>query len=218
MSSIKKIMLALTAVTLLSACSSTSNTNETVNAGYLSDYSQLKSVDVDDDSIVTRYSSSTIDKTKYDSILIETIDFYPALPQSSQISPEVAQQIKQQIDNNMRSTFAKSYVITDKPSESTAILRVAITGLTIDDKELAAYQYIPISFLITAATGQLNDMSVKLQIDAELIDSKSGQVIGAFTKLDEGEALANDETQLTLENLEPLLTRWFKSLDKALNS
>lgn len=218
MSSIKKVALAITVAALLSACSTTNNKTEMVNAGFLSDYSQLKPVEMDDDSIVTKYRSTAIDGAKYDSIIIENIDFHPTLPQSNQIPVEVAQQIKQRINDEMHESFAKSYKLTDKPSDSTAILKVAITGLTIDDAELAAYQYIPISFLITAARGKLNDMSVKLQIDAELIDSQTGQVIAAFTKLDEGEVLENDEVQLSLKNLEPLLTRWFKSLDKALNS
>ena len=163
-----KIISVATLSLIISACSSTSEDKPELNAGFLSNYSLLKEADRDDDSLTKIYSSASIDKSKYDSIIIENIDYFPAQPTSAQIPKDVADKIKNNIDTNIKAAFASKYKITDTASPSTAKLRLAITGLTVDDKELAYYQYIPISFLITAVSGSLNDMSVKLKIEAEL--------------------------------------------------
>ena len=115
---------------------------------------------------------------------------------------------------NKSLVYSGKYKLTDAASPSTAKLRLAITGLTVDDKKLSYYQYIPVSFLITAATGSLNDMTVKLQIDAEFVDSATGEVIAAFTKIENGEVLKNKEEQVTFDHVSALLDRWFVSVNK----
>ncbi|MFD2165074.1 DUF3313 domain-containing protein [Thalassotalea euphylliae] len=214
---VKTALASISLVALLSACGSTQpEEKEVKHSGFLSDYSQMKVVDKDDDSINYVYDS-TIDRSKYKKVIIESIDYYPKAPTSKQMSDKVKKEIEQFVEKNMTTIVGKKYEITDQKGPDTFVLRSAITGLTIDDKELSAYQYIPIAFLVTAASGGLSDMSVKIKIEAEALDSESGKVITSFTKLDAGETLAGEDTQLEFKHVEPLLTKWFKALDTRVN-
>ena len=219
MTTIKKLLVTLSLATLLTACGSTDEGNENevpTNAGYLSDYSVLKEVDMDDESITRKYKASDFDAAKYDSIIIEEIDFYPTLKNHDHIPADVAEQIRKYISDNTKSLLGKSFKITDQAGPATAKLRLAITGLTINDSELSAYQYVPIAFLFTAASGGLSEMSVKLQIDAELLDSTSGKVLRSTTKIEEGDNLDDENADLTFKHLEPLLIRWFKTFEETM--
>ncbi len=213
MMTFKKLVTIVTIGVLVSACSSTTEPETTVNAGFLTDYSLLKSVDKDDNSITRQYKSTTLDLSKYDSVIIEPIYFHPTQPKNSQISTEVANEITTYINENITTSFKSAFTLTNEISPTTARLRVAITGLTIDDKKMSAYQYIPVAFLVTAVSGGLSDMSVKLQAELELTDSTSGKIIHAVSKIEAGEVLDNDKTQLTFAHLEPLLQRWFTTLN-----
>lgn len=215
MSSIKKILISTSLVFLIGACSSTPE-KVPKNAGFLSNYEQLKYVDMDDDSVTWKYKSN-IDVSKYDSIIIEEIDFYPERPTEKQVSGKTLNDIKAFVKANVYAIFSSKLKLANKAGPKTAKLRLAITGLNVDDKELEYYEYIPVAFLLTAVKGELNDMSVKIQIEAELVDSQTGNVISAFTKKDEGKTLENDETPMTFKNLKPLLTKWLTSLDAVVN-
>ena len=195
----------------------TSTDNEIKNTGFLSDYSKLAPVDLKDDSITTKYQSSETSLTQYAKVFITPINYYPEAPTNKQIPQAVQDEIKAYIATHMQKTFDQKYQIVEQAGPDTFTLKVGITGLIIDDKPLAVYQYIPISFLLTAATGSLNDMTVKLRIEAEAYDSQSKEVIAAFTKLDSGETLASKDTKLTFAHLEPLLSNWFTTLDKSIN-
>lgn len=151
-------------------------------------------------------------------MIIEAIDYYPEAPSNKQMSDAVKAEIEKFVETNMASIVGKKYQVTSQKGPNTFILRSAITGLTIDDKELSAYQYIPLAFLVTAASGGLSDMSVKIKVEAEAIDSQTGEVITSFTKLDAGETLAGEDTQLAFKHVEPLLTKWFTSLDEQVNN
>ena len=216
MKNIRKLLVGLGLITLLAACGSTPPENEVKHSGFLSDYSKMQSVDRDDESITFIYDSS-VDRSKYKKVMIEPIDYYPKAPSSEQMSDAVKAEIEKFVETNMETIVGKKYQVTNQKGPDTFILRSAITGLTIDDKELSAYQYIPIAFLVTAASGGLSDMSVKIKIEAEAIDSQSGEVITSFTKLDAGETLAGEDTLLEFKHVEPLLTKWFKSLDERVN-
>lgn len=195
----------------------TSTDNETKNTGFLSDYSKLAPLDLKDNSMTTKYKSSELSLANYKKVFITPVIYYPDAPTSKQIPQKVQDEIKDYIAANMQKTFDQKYQIVTEEGPDTFTLKVGITGLIIDDKPLAFYQYIPISFLLTAATGSLNDMTVKLRIEAEAYDSQSKEVIAAFTKLDSGKTLESKDTELTFMHLEPLLSKWFTTLDQSIN-
>jgi hypothetical protein len=213
MTNLKAFLSVAVTTILLSACSSTKE-DTAPTSGFLSDYSQLAEVKTTDESITKRWNNNDVSMSSYDNIIFKPVEYFPSLPKSERISPAVAQQVKTEMNSHLKASLEKSYNLVDTAGKGTAEMQVAITGLTIDESKLSAYQYIPVAFLITAATGKLNDMSVKIQIEMKLIDSTTGKLLMAVTKVDAGEALDNKDTQLDYDmHLKPLLEKWFASFD-----
>lgn len=213
---LNKLLIALSLTATLLGCASTES-DEAKNAGFLSNYSELKEVDLDDDSITKKYISDKASLGQYKKVFIEPVSYYPAAPTNEHISQNVQDEIKASIEKIISSTYGEKYQVVNQAGADTFTLKVAITGLIIDDKSLSAYQYLPIAFVFTAAKGSLNDMSVKLQVETEAVDSKTGEVLAAFTKLAIGEKLESKDTELTYQHLEPLLKRWSATLEKTVN-
>ncbi len=217
-----KTKLFLVALALsLGACSSTST--ETAgdaplnkHSGFLSDYSQLKFVDAGDDSQLTRYISKELKARNYTQVMFDPISYYPAPKTTDTVSKEVLGEISQYFNKTISTEIAKEMPVVNEAGEGTLRFKMAITGVQILDKELAVYQYVPIAFLINAAKGGLTDVEVHFQIEAEIVDSLTGEVMGSAVKSGVGETLANETTALTLESLKPLIDKWAKVMQNTI--
>lgn len=208
---------------LLSACSSAPDqqtTEELVknNSGFLSRYDDLKEVEVEDDSRVMRFLSPELKSRGYTNIMVDPISYHPAPPVGDEISREILTDVSNYANQVIVSAIEKSASIATEPSGKSLRLKAAITELNIVDKELTGWQYIPISFLITAASDGLDNMIVKLTVEAEFVDSMSGESLGRVTKTGFGGVLDDDKTQLTLEEVKPLLDKWQKTMEENLKS
>lgn len=205
----------------LGACSSTS-TDTVADApsnkysGFLSDYSQLKSVDVGDDSQLTRYISKELKSRNYTQVMFDPISYYPAPKTTDTVTKEVLGEISQYFNKTISTEIAKEMPVVNEAGEGTLRFKMAITSVKILDKELAVYQYVPIAFLINAAKGGLTDVEVHFQIEAEIVDSLTGEVMGSAVKSGVGETLANETTSLTLANLKPLIDKWAKVMQNTI--
>jgi len=205
----------------ISACSSTSNDNSTEaptnkHSGFLSDYSQLKPVDVGDDSQLTRYISKELKARNYTKVMFDPISYYPAPKTTDTVSQEVLGEISQYFNKTLSTEIAKEIPVVNNAEEGTLRFKMAITGVKILDKELALYQYVPIAFLVNAAKGGLTDVEVHFQIEAEIVDSLTGEVMASAVKIGVGETLENDTTSLTLANLKPLIDKWAKVMQNTI--
>lgn len=214
-------LLSIIVLLCLVACTSTPKDSppakEMTNySGFLSDYSKLKKVDVGDDSDLMRYISSDIKARGYNKVMLDPVSYYPA----PQATDTMSKAVLSEISNYFNQTFSRAAYskvdLVNKPGINTLRIKMAITGVNIVDAELAAYQYIPIAFLVSAASGGLSEMTVKFQVEAEVVDSLTGEVLAAAVKSGVGEKLANDKTALTLENLKPLIDSWAQTMKKTM--
>ena len=78
----------------LSACGSTSSNKTSEEpasnkSGFLSDYSQLKPVDTNDDSQLTRFINKDLKARKYSSVILEPVSYYPAPQTTDTVSNKV---------------------------------------------------------------------------------------------------------------------------------
>ena len=62
----------------------------------------------------------------------------------------------------------------------------------------------------------LSEVEVHFQIEAEIVDSLTGEVMASAIKSGVGETLVNDKTALTLANLKPLIDQWAASMKKTI--
>jgi hypothetical protein len=148
--------------------------------------------------------------------MFDPISYYPAPKTTDTISQKVLGEISQYFNKTISTEVAKDMPVVNEAGEGTLRFKMAITGVKILDKELAIYQYIPIAFVLNAAKGGLTDVEVHFQIEAEIVDSLTGEVMGSAVKSGVGETLSNEETALTLENLKPLIDKWSKVMQSTI--
>lgn len=217
----KKNIVLVISLMYLTACASTSKIPSTDKvttnqSAFLSDYSKLKKVDVGDDSDLMRYISQDIKLTGYNKVILEPVSYYPAPQHTDMVSKEALSNISNYFNNTISKTAFSNIKVVNKPGINTLRIKMAITELKVEDAKLKAYQYIPIAFVINAVTGGLNDMEVKFQIEAEVVDSLTGEILALAVKSGVGERLTNDKTALTLKNLQPLIDSWALTMKKTM--
>jgi len=214
-------IISLSLALILGACSSTSSSNidrsgDANYSGFLTDYTQLKTVDTDDDSELRRFISKELKAREYNKLMLDPISFYPAPQVTETVSQKALTEISSYFNNTLAKAVDTKLNLVDQPGKDTLRIKMAITGVKVVDKELEVYQYIPIAFVLNAAKGGLSDMVVNFQIEAEVVDSLTGELLGAAVKIGVGGTLKNDGTSLTLAELKPLIDNWTKTMTKTL--
>mgnify|MGYP005813367223 CR=1 FL=1 len=207
-------LLFVSVILLLTAC--TTSPEKQFHSGYLSDYTVLKTVDVDDDSELQRFISDKIKTRGYTQVMLDPISYYPAPQVTDTKSSEALADISHYINKTFTNAIASKVSLVSNPGKKTLRIKMAITAVDVVDKELKGIDYIPIAFLFNAAKGGLNDMDVKFQIETEVVDALSGEVLASAVKTGVGVPLDNEESQLKLDNLKPLIDSWSKTLVKTL--
>ncbi len=216
---IKAITIGL--MLALSGCSSTDNSSaeaaKEVQSGFLSSYDQLKKVDSSDDSDLVRYIKPGLKELGYDKVILDPVSFYPGPKSTDKVSKEVLSQISSYANKAFSDAVSASSTLATAAGPNTARMKVAITAVDITDKELSGMQYIPIAFLFTAASGGLNDMQAKLRIEAEMVDSQTGEVLMQGIKSGSGATVEDDKASMNLEMLSPLLDKWAETMKATLS-
>lgn len=144
-------------------------------------------------------------------ITIDPISFYPAPPVTDQISAETLKNISKYANQYMIGLLKDKDYFTTEPDENTLRLKIALTTVSLQNKSLSAYQYIPIAFVANAVRGGLNDLEVALQVESETVDSLTGEPLLQSVRRGVSGAVDNANVQLSVDNVKPLLERWAKT-------
>jgi hypothetical protein len=90
------------------------------------------------------------------------------------------------------------------------VLRSAITGVTVSTEGLKAYEVIPVALVLAAATtaAGTRDRDSTIFIELEGLDARTSEPVLRVVRKGHGLALENSSTQLTLEDLKPVLDVW----------
>lgn len=210
---VKKLSLLAVFSVLLSACATTDKVDiSTVNSGFLSNYNNLTKAKVDDDSMVIRDVSDDFKQRKITSVILTPVKFHPEPKENPNVSNAMLDSVLAYSNTKFSEAISSTTSLDTQVTPGAIRLDIAITELNIVDKKLSAFQYIPVAFLITAASGKLNDMIVKLTIEAEVFDAESGKSLGRVIKTGFGEVLDNSESQLTMEDIKPLIDKWSETI------
>ena len=207
----------LVVLLLLAGCSSTppsSSSEQSENksySGFLADYSNLSVVDSEDSDHVQRYVSPLLSSRGYTKIMLDPISFYPAPPVTDQASAETLTNISKYANEYMIGLLKDKDYFTTVPGENTLRLKIALTAVSMQDKELSAYQYIPIAFVANAVRGGLDDLEIALQVESETVDSLTGEPLMQSIRRGVTGTVDNADAQLTVDNVKPLLERWSKT-------
>ncbi|MBD1388071.1 DUF3313 domain-containing protein [Neiella sp. HB171785] len=212
----KVMAAALMASIVLAGCSSTAQ-DETERSGFLSRYDNMVEIPTEDDDLFKmRWVSDQFASGKYSKLMIDPVVFFPAPMTSGKVGDEVLADILQYTNDSVTKSAASTGKLTTSVSPGTVRLRLAITGASIDDQGLSAIQYLPIAFIASAATGNLDNLAAKLIIEGEVIDAMTGELLSTAYIVGIGKEVDDDETVLNFDMVQPVIDKWNQEMVAAI--
>jgi hypothetical protein len=210
------LMVILTVLALFITGCTASKTNY---SGWLKDYKGFAQDPEYKDAMA--YSQGDAELKKYTKFIIEPVIVYisPDIKEDTgKIDPEVIHKTTTYLRNALVKVIEENFEVVDKPGQGVARIRCAITSVELKRKALKAYNYIPISLVLTAAAeaGGVRDSVAVMNMEAELLDSLTGHRMAAVVqKGSQGTAVKNPE-ELKVENVYPILDFWAQKVEKSL--
>lgn len=179
-------------------------------SGFLSDYSHLRPAESGSGAPVMRWIDPDAKLAKYTAVYIEPSQFYPKPQPTALISAQTLQSITRYYDIALKRELSKNMALAQAPGPNTIIVRPAITAVTTRTQGLKPYEIIPIALVAaavnTAAGGR--DQDVDIATEAEYLDADTHKKLAQVVRKGSGKPLENDKTQLTLEDVKPVLDGW----------
>ena len=182
------------------------------DSGFLKDYSQLQ-VGKDAKGSERRFwAKDKVNWQSYQAILVEPVDFYPKPEGTPQVTLGALNDIRNYLNAGIPKAIEANMKVAKEPGPGVLRLRSAITAVSVD-KSLKPYQLIPIGLLITAAqrSGGSASYPVKLQVESELTDSVSGEVLARSVREAKGVEVKGDQP-VTLKIAQPQIDLWLAGL------
>ncbi|KQQ63549.1 hypothetical protein ASF66_04150 [Pseudomonas sp. Leaf129] len=179
-------------------------------SGFLKDYSRLEKAESASGAPVMRWLNDDAQLGKYTHVYVEPSQFYPKPQPTAAISAQALQSITRYFDVALKRELGKDLVLADAPGPHTIVVRPAITAVSTRPEGLKPYEVIPIALVAaavnTAAGGR--DQTVEIATEAAFLDADSNQVLAQVVRKGSGKPLENDQTQLTLEDVKPVVDGW----------
>ena len=205
---VKYIGVAVCATVLIAGCATDRQTETAGLSGFLSDYSNLEPVKGEGGEEIRRWINPKIEKGKYLKLIVEPVVYHPEAKATAQISVETLEGLRRYSTEAMRRELGKSFLLVQKVGPDTARIRIALTGVTTNPKDLEVYEYIPFAAIaagISTATGA-RDRVTFIMLEALIIDSSTGETLGmGVRKIPGKKLLENDSDQLTVDMMRSVL-------------
>lgn len=205
----------------LVGCTSSETTKEEEFSGFLSDYSQLeKGKSLDGQAVVLKWVSPMLPFRKYTKVMLDPVVIYPSPQPGPQLRAEVLKSMLAYLNKAVVQEVSRDYEVVTQAGPDVVRLRSAITGVKTKAEDLEAYEYIPIAFALASVqtvTGTRDEV-VEIFLEAELLDSSSGERLAAAVKKGFGKPVDNANDQVELENVRPVLDGWARSAATLLDS
>jgi hypothetical protein len=203
------LSLGLAAGLLLAGCAS-QTTQPSQYSGFLADYSQLKPATSASGVPVLRWVSPDYKAANYSSVYVEKPVFYPAPKPSEQVSQATLDQITGYLQQAIQRELSQRMKVVDTPTSDSLVLRSAITGVSTSAEGLKFYEVIPIALVAAAAStaAGTRDRNTDIYVELEAVDASNSQPLVRVVRKGHGLQLENDSTQLTLDDLKPVLNTW----------
>jgi len=203
----------LLAVTLLAGCASKPKPEKKADySGFLTDYSRLQPATSPSGSAVMRWISPDLRKGNYTKVYLEPPVLYLGKGQqpTKQVSRQTMDQIVTYFGNAQREILQRNGALATGPGPNTLRVRSAITSVRPREQSLKPYEYIPVALVFAEATKAAGerDEDVTVYVEGEVSDSQTGELLAEFARMDKGPVLPNEQTQLTLQDVQPLLDKW----------
>lgn len=183
-------------------------------SGYLSNYDDLKKVKAEKGLEFLRWISPDVKPGEYTRVYQHDITFYPRLTPEQLAGRDTLIQIGDYFNEAIKRELAKNGALASEPGPGVAETQLAITGVYIGNEGMKAYEIVPIAAVIglgETAMGK-RDQIVQLVVEGKLTDSESGKLLATSVYKGLGKNLKNDKTQLTLDDVKPVLDTWARNV------
>ncbi|MBX9866116.1 MAG: DUF3313 domain-containing protein, partial [Burkholderiales bacterium] len=209
----KTVLLGALSLSLLAACA-TKTVPTSQQSGFLNDYNKLQLVPNTDDGMNTyTYVSPTFKRSDYNAVMLDPVTIYQKATES--ITQENIYQVRQALDDSLKTAVSKQFNVVTTPGKGTARVSIAITGAEVEGEGFKPRNLMPISAVLALgakATGLDNKQAVLL-IEAKIIDSQSGALIGEAVSSMSSEKFRSEVK--TKQQFQVLAEDWVKSAVKA---
>lgn len=198
-------------------------TTKTKYSGFLNDYSKLQADPMDkDNSMFWVDTMATLNK--YNKFIIEpiSIHFSPEIQdQAKNVDTKVLNDITNYFQTAITKSLSKDFSIVNQPGHDVARLRIGLTTINVDRKDLKFYNYIPVSMVLVGigeATG-VRDRVAVLTMEGEALDSISGKRVAASVQRKSNEVSVKTPEDLSAKDVYPTLDFWANKMkDRLLNN
>ncbi|KAF1061317.1 MAG: hypothetical protein GAK45_02261 [Pseudomonas citronellolis] len=203
------LCLSLGTLTGLAGCSSQAPDSSHFS-GFLGDYSTLKPATSASGVPVLRWIDPAFQASRYRSVLIERPVYDPQPRPSERIDQKTLDDIPVYLQNQITRQLGGRFRVVTQPEPDTLILRSAISGVSVDNQSLRAYEVIPIALVVAATSTAIGtrDQETSVYLEVEAIDHASGKPVIKVVRKGMGKTLDNASQKLTLDDLKPALDVW----------
>jgi hypothetical protein len=209
--------VALLCITvLLCSCARTHQLESKQTTGFLKDYSQLQPHKTESGAQAWRWISPQLSKNSYQHFEIDLLEFYPRPTTSDQVSYNALNDLRTSLDLSVRqSALLHELPLVEKTMPKTLTLRAALTSVALSDKKFQLRELFPIKLVWSGAELIMGkrDKDVTVLLEYEFLDAISGKSVIKGVRQDEGLRVANNKTQLSTKNIEPVLQGLIKDMD-----
>lgn len=191
-------------------------------SGFLSNYAGLEPDPVDKEDAMF-WIDNQVSLEDYKQFIIDPISFHFSAElqeQAKNVDASILNDLSDYLKDAIVKSLSPEYTVVDTPGHDVARLRIALTTISVDRKNLKAYQYIPVALVITGvgeATGTRDSLAV-LAMEGEAKDSISGKRIAAVVQKKAVEVDVKEEKDLTAADVYPTLDYWAEKMKNRLLS
>jgi hypothetical protein len=216
----KGMFLTIVLVLLVAAGCATSRAPH-YQSGFLHDYSKLKP-DPEVPGLLS-YEAPNAELKKYKRFMLDPITMHIAPEvnvKEGQLNPKTIQKVTEYFYEAIKKAVEPEYPIVDKPDFDVARVRVAITGVEVNRKDLKFYQYVPVALVITGvgeATGLRNRLAVVFT-EAEVTESLTDRLLSAVVWQNAGETSVTTTAELRSTDVFPALDYWAKKFRERIDA
>lgn len=177
------------------------------HSGFLGDYSQLaKEKDANGEDVL-RYVSPKLKPGSYQKVLIDATQFYPAPKPSTQVGDQALNDIRNYMDKALRDKVGNKLPLATEPGPGVIRVRPAITAVDTKHQGLKPYEILPVGFVVSrVVVGKAREATLEMEV--ELVDSTTGERLGAVVRKGVGAKIEGKDGQLSVEHIRPVLDKW----------
>ena len=212
------VVLALTlACGPLLAQSQQAATSQSVNSGFLSDYSKLKPAK--DREGVRTWIERSGQARSYSKIMFRPVEVVLVPnPDYKGVRPDALQRMTDQFADTFKKALAPTYQVVNEPGPDVLQVRLAITGVQPAPTPLNPTDILPIKMVFNAgrAAAGKSPRVAEMTAEMEVLDASNKPIAAAVATRKGDKTLQQGET-ITWKHLEAITAYWAKSFRERLD-